>query len=151
MFPSSQVGAQNSSQSKEVSDLENMDDINIYSNINNNYILTLNNKDKYDSSSENKIEEKPMDKIKIFFSNIEKILNFFENNAISINEASYESKESIMSYPKYLTSQDLFDLQLQDSSFRKTILTQFYIVLKSFLNPVSQNQKKVFAFDENQV
>jgi len=151
LFPSSQVGAQNTSQSKEVSDLENMDDINIYSNINNNSILTLNNKDKYDSSSENKIEEKPMDKIKIFFNNIEKILNFFENNAISINEASYESKESIMSYPKYLTSQDLFDLQLQDSSFRKTILTQFYIVLKSFLNPVSQNQKKVFAFDENQV
>ncbi len=90
--------------------------------------------------------EKDTRKLEIFFTNINKILSFFENHLIS-----YENTDSVLSYPKYLTSQDLFDLQLQDSSFRKTILIQFLIVLRSFLKPVTVTQKKLFFFTDNQV
>jgi hypothetical protein len=48
-----------------------------------------------------------------------------------------------------LTNQNLVELQLNDSSFRKTILIQFSIVLKSFLKPVSQIQKRYFNFNES--
>jgi len=63
---------------------------------------------------------------------------------------SNENTDSVLSYPKYLTSQDLFDLQLQDSSFRKTILVQFIIVFRSFLRPVTPSQKKYFIFSDIQ-
>ena len=85
-------------------------------------------------------------KLKIFLNNIGKILDYFEENKIPINELS----DSVLSYPKYLTSPDLFQLQLNDSSFRKTVLTQFLIVLKSFLRPISQMQKKYFVFNEKE-
>ena len=62
-----------------------------------------------------------------------------------------ENNDSILTYPKYLTSQDLFDLQLQDCSFRNTILIQFLIVLRSFLKPVTVTQKKLFFFTDSQV
>jgi hypothetical protein len=79
-------------------------------------------------------------KIEIFLNNISKILKFFENYKIDLTDKS----DTVLSYPKYLTSPDLFELQLRDSSFRLTIFSQFYIVLKSFLRPVSQAQKKIF-------
>jgi hypothetical protein len=87
---------------------------------------------------ENKIQ--PTSKIEIFLNNISKILNYFENYKIDLSDKS----DTVLSYPKYLTSPDLFELQLRDSSFRLTIFSQFYIVLKSFLRPVSQAQKKLF-------
>jgi len=85
-------------------------------------------------------------KIEIFLNNISKIILYLQNHKIDLNENS----DTILSYPKYLTNQDLFDLQLNDSSFRITIFTQFFIVLRSFLRPVSQTQKKSFVFSENE-
>lgn len=85
-------------------------------------------------------------KFDIFLININKIISFFYKNKINLNDKS----ESILTYPKYLTSPDLFDLQLNDSSFRKTILIQFLIVLKSFLKPISQAQKKAFVLNDNE-
>lgn len=85
-------------------------------------------------------------KFDIFLVNMNKIISFFNKNKINLNDNS----ESILTYPKYLTSPDLFDLQLNDSSFRKTILVQFLIVLKSFLKPISQIQKKSFVFNEKE-
>ncbi len=85
-------------------------------------------------------------KFDIFLININKIISFFYKNKINLNDNS----ESILTYPKYLTSPDLFDLQLNDSSFRKTILIQFLIVLKSFLKPISQAQKKAFILNDNE-
>lgn len=81
-------------------------------------------------------------KLEIFLNNIAKILDYFEENKISANEQT----QFLLSYPKYLTSPDLFQLQLNDNSFRKTIMTQFLIVMKSFLRPISQVQKKYFVF-----
>ncbi len=85
-------------------------------------------------------------KFDIFLVNLNKIISFFNKNKINLNDNS----ESILTYPKYLTSPDLFDLQLNDSSFRKTILLQFLIVLKSFLKPISQMQKKSFVFSDKE-
>lgn len=85
-------------------------------------------------------------KFEIFLVNMNKIISFFNKNKINLNDNS----ESILTYPKYLTSPDLFDLQLHDSSFRKTILLQFLIVLKSFLKPISQVQKKSFVFSDKE-
>lgn len=86
----------------------------------------------------------PVNKFDIFLGNINKVISFFDKNKINLNDKS----ESILTYPKYLTSPDLFDLQLSDSSFRKTILLQFLIVLKSFLKPISQIQKKNFILTD---
>lgn len=88
----------------------------------------------------------PQNKFDIFLVNMNKIISFFSKNKINLNDNS----ESILTYPKYLTSADLFDLQLNDSSFRKTILLQFLIVLKSFLKPISQVQKKSFVFSDKE-
>jgi THO complex subunit 1 len=85
-------------------------------------------------------------KFDIFLVNMNKIISFFNKNKINLNDNS----ESILTYPKYLTSPDLFDLQLNDSSFRKTILLQFLILLKSFLKPISQIQKKSFLFNDQE-
>lgn len=85
-------------------------------------------------------------KLDIVLNNISKIITYFDQHQINLNEKS----DTILSYPKYLTSQDLFELQLNDSSFRKTVITQFYIVLKSFLRPISQAQKKAFVLTENE-
>jgi THO complex subunit 1 len=87
-------------------------------------------------------------KLGIFLNNINKILSYFEIHQINLNDGS----TAILSYPKYLTSQNLFELQLNDSSFRKTVLTQFQIVLRSFLKPISMIQKRLFVFkDEEKV
>jgi len=92
---------------------------------------------------ENDISQNKLD---IFLINMNKIISFFIKNKINLNDNS----ESILTYPKYLTSPDLFDLQLNDSSFRKTILIQFLIVLKSFLKPISQAQKKSFIISDKE-
>lgn len=84
--------------------------------------------------------------LEIFLNNMEKFLDYFEENKIPCDNLS----DSILSYPKYLTSPDLFQLQLNDASFRKTVMTQFLIVLKSFLRPISQAQKKCFVFNEKE-
>jgi hypothetical protein len=85
-------------------------------------------------------------KLELFLININKIISFFSKNKINLADKS----EAILTYPKYLTSPDLFDLQLNDSSFRKTILLQFLIVLNSFLKPVSQIQKKNFILTDRE-
>jgi hypothetical protein len=82
-------------------------------------------------------------KLEIFLNNMKRIISYFDKNTIT-----EDSSTAILTYPKYLTNQNLFDLQLNDCSFRKTILTQFLIVLKSFLKPVSQIQKRFFVFNE---
>lgn len=85
-------------------------------------------------------------KFEIFLINMNKVISFFSKNKINLNDNS----ESILTYPKYLTSPDLFDLQLSDSSFRKTVLLQFLIVLKSFIKPISITQKKVFIISDKE-
>jgi THO complex subunit 1 len=82
-------------------------------------------------------------KLEIFLNNMKKIISYFDKNNISDDKSN-----AILTYPKYLTNHNLFELQLNDSSFRKTILTQFLIVLKSFLKPVSPIQKRCFVFSE---
>ena len=81
-------------------------------------------------------------------NNNTKMDNFLAN----INYIDKENSNcniAIQSYPKYLTNSELFNLELNDSSFRKTILIQFIIVLSSFIKPISQNQKKIFVFPKS--
>jgi THO complex subunit 1 len=85
-----------------------------------------------------------VNKLDVFLNNINRIVNYFQTHQINLNDGS----TAILSYPKYLTSMNLFELQLNDSSFRKTILTQFQVVLRSFLKPISMIQKRLFIFKE---
>jgi THO complex subunit 1 len=98
-----------------------------------------------DSSSKVTIET-DNSKLDILLNNINKVVGYFAQHPINL----YDGSSSILSYPKYLTSQNLFDLQLNDSSFRKTILNQYQIVLKSFLKPISMIQKRLFAFKDQE-
>lgn len=92
------------------------------------------------------VDDIQMNKLEIFLININKVIAFFSKNKIDLTDKS----EAVLTYPKYLTSPDLFDLQLNESSFRKTILLQFLIVLNSFLKPVSQIQKKNFILSDKE-
>lgn len=47
-------------------------------------------------------------KLELFLININKVISFFSKNKINLADKS----EAILTYPKYLTSTDLFDLQL---------------------------------------
>ena len=86
-------------------------------------------------------------KLDIFLANINYIVDFFDKN--EIDKENSNCNIAIQSYPKYLTNSELFNLELNDSSFRKTILIQFIIVLSSFIKPISQNQKKIFVFPKS--
>lgn len=86
-------------------------------------------------------------KIDTFLANINYIVDFFNKN--EIDKENSNCNIAIQSYPKYLTNSELFNLELNDSSFRKTILIQFIIVLSSLIKPISQNQKKIFVFPKS--
>ena len=73
--------------------------------------------------------------VNVFLDNLDFIYKFFSNNYIDLTP----NKNNIIfeSFPKYLTSPLLFNLQLNDINFRKNIIIQILIVLKSFLKPIS--------------
>ena len=84
-----------------------------------------------------------MDKFNIFLSNVSYLISFFENNPIDLSINLKGNKINIQSYPKFLTNPQLFNRQLNDSSFRRIILLQIIIVYNSFLRPISTIQKKI--------
>jgi hypothetical protein len=118
----------------------------IFSNENTDILDTLESMDDTTNDIVVLDDDISTNKLELFLININKIILFFSKNKINLADKS----EAILTYPKYLTSTDLFDLQLNDSSFRKTILLQFLIVLNSFLKPVSQIQKKSFILSERE-
>lgn len=84
-------------------------------------------------------------KVNVLLNNLNHILNYFKNNRPS---NILETSDEILSYPKFLTTMELFDLQIQNSSFRKVYLLQVLVMLKSFLNPISPLQKSVLIFSD---
>ena len=92
-----------------------------------------------------------MDKFNIFLSNVSYLISFFENNPIDLSINLKGNKINIQSYPKFLTNPQLFNRQLNDSSFRRIILLQIIIVYNSFLRPISTIQKKFFVFNNQTI
>ena len=117
-----------------------------------NDIEMLSNEEDIRSKTET-TNDKPSNtnvKLDYFLSNINYIVSYFEKNEIDLAKNVPLTNITVQSYPKYLTNSELFNLELNDVSFRKTILIQYVIVLSSFLKPISQNQKKMFIFTKAQ-
>lgn len=118
-----------------------------------NDIEMLSNEEEDIHSKTETTNEKPSNtniKLDYFLSNINYIVSYFEKNEVILSKNDPLTNVTVQSYPKYLTNSELFNLELNDASFRKTILIQYVIVLSSFLKPISQNQKKMFIFTKVQ-
>ena len=77
-----------------------------------------------------------------FFSNIKPLLAYFENNPI-------EPQESVTKrFPKYLKDPKLFEYQIQEPFFRKSILTQLKLMILSAKTPV-KNQQNFGPFSDS--
>ena len=112
-------------------------------------VTSTNNKTHSNSTSHN---NNTQNQIEIFLNNINYIISYFNQHTLmSSKEQSSQlnSNYSSDNYSKYLTNADIFNYQLMDVSFRKTITFQFLIVLNSLLKPISQSQKKTFVFTKH--
>ena len=119
--------------------LDNSDDISKYTE----ELESLDDKNSISDES----DKSKSDNLEKFLSNVRYLISFFENNPIDLSINPNGNKINIQSYPKFLTNPQLFNRQLNDSSFRRIILLQIIIVYNSFLRPISQIQKKYFVFN----
>ena len=65
------------------------------------------------------------------------LLAYFKSTQKGIEHANARIVEK---YPKFLSKQALFSLQLDDSVFRETFVTQILIFTKAIVDPIGMEQ-----------
>ena len=77
-----------------------------------------------------------VDSLSSFLSSLDSVLTAFERSPTSaVSMSSAQSSDAY--FPKYLSGPRLMHLQLQDSSFRRHLLTQALIIFQYLLNPTA--------------
>lgn len=79
-----------------------------------------------------------------FFENFKPLLEYFQNNPIEVNES--EAKR----FPKYIKDSKLFEFQIQEPFFRKSILTQLKMVFLTSKQQMKSNSSKFGPFSESE-
>lgn len=87
--------------------------------------------------------------LSIYLKNLSNLVNFFFKNSVNIQSLKVLKsinikKEAVFSYPKFLISPQLFELQINDPSFRIIIVSQIIINLKALIKPINSIQKNCF-------
>lgn len=83
-----------------------------------------------------------------FLRILEDLLSFFEATHQSIESSNSRIVEK---YPKFLSKFALFALQMDDSTFRQTIIVQILIFAQSVTDPVGVEQKSVIKLSKEEV
>ena len=72
-----------------------------------------------------------------FLDVLNDLLAYFKSTQKGIEHANSRIVEK---YPKFLSKQALFSLQLDDSVFRETFVTQILIFTKAIVDPIGMEQ-----------
>lgn len=79
-----------------------------------------------------------------FLENFKPLLEYFQNNPIEVNEIATKR------FPKYIKDSKLFEFQIQEPFFRKSILTQLKILFLTCTNQMKSSNEKFGPFTESE-
>ena len=128
----------------EVNKIDDKSNTEINVNINNN------NLNKFSSSN-----NKSYNTLNVFVNSLNSLVSYFCRNSVNIQSLKAIKNinikiEAVFSYPKFLLSPQLFDLQVKDPSFRVIIISQIIICLNAFIKPINSIQIKSFVTNDSQ-